>query len=36
MTDLLRENGDGGIRDAECEKVAMDVKYSTDTMTENN
>jgi hypothetical protein len=36
MTDLLQANRDAGIREAECEKVAMDVKYSRDTIIENN
>jgi flotillin len=36
MTDLLQANRDAGIREAECEKAAMDVKYSMDTKTENN
>lgn len=27
---------DAGIREAECEKLAMDVKYSTDTKIEDN
>jgi flotillin len=36
MTDLLRANRDVGIREAECEKAAMDLKYSTDTKIENN
>lgn len=27
---------DAGIREAECEKSAMDVKYSTDTKIEDN
>lgn len=29
-------NRDAGIREAECEKTAMDVKYSTDTKIEDN
>lgn len=29
-------NRDAGIREAECEKAAMDVKYDTDTKIENN
>lgn len=29
-------NSDAGIREAECEKSAMDVKYSTDTKIEDN
>jgi flotillin len=36
MTDLLQVNRDAGIREAECEKAAMDVKYSTDAKIENN
>jgi flotillin len=36
MTDLLQANRDAGIREAECEKAAMDVKYSTDTKIEDN
>ncbi len=36
MTDLLQANRDAGIREAECEKASMDVKYSTDTKIENN
>jgi flotillin len=35
MTDLLQANRDAGIREAECEKAAMDMKYSTDTRIEN-
>ncbi len=36
---LLRHaqaNRDAGIREAECEKAAMDVKYNTDTKIEDN
>ncbi len=29
-------NRDAGIREAECEKAAMDVKYNTDTKIEDN
>jgi flotillin len=36
MTDLLPANRDVGIWEAECEKAAMDVKYSMDTRIENN
>jgi flotillin len=36
MTDLLQANRDAGIRETECKKAAMDVKYNTDTMIENN
>jgi flotillin len=36
MTDLLQANRDTNIQEAECEKAAMDVKYSTDTRIENN
>jgi flotillin len=36
MIDLLQANRDAGIWEAECEKAAMDVKYSTDTKIENN
>jgi flotillin len=36
MTELLQANRDTGIREAECEKAAMDVKYSMDTKIENN
>jgi flotillin len=36
MTDLLQGKRDAGIREAECEKAATDVKYSTDTKIENN
>jgi flotillin len=36
MTDLLQANRDAGIREAECEKAAMDVKYSTNTKIENH
>jgi hypothetical protein len=30
MTDLLQANREAGIREAECEKAAMDVKRTTD------
>ncbi|XP_077299164.1 flotillin-2 isoform X2 [Arctopsyche grandis] len=33
---VAEANRDAGIREAECEKVAMDVKYSTDTKIEDN
>merc|ERR1712212_877767 len=33
---VARANRDAGIREAECEKAAMDVKYSTDTKIEDN
>lgn len=33
---LIESNRDAGIREAECEKSAMDVKYSTDTKIEDN
>lgn len=33
---VARANRDAGIREAECEKEAMDVKYSTDTKIEDN
>ncbi len=36
MTDLLQVNRDAGIREAECKKSAMDVKYSMDTKIDNN
>jgi flotillin len=36
MTDLLQANRDAGIREAECEKAAMDMKYSTYTKMKNN
>jgi flotillin len=36
MTDLLQGNRDAGIREAECEKAAIDMKYSIDTKIENN
>jgi flotillin len=36
MIDLLQANRHAGIREAECENAAMDVKYSTDTRIENN
>ncbi len=36
MTDPLQANRDSGYWEAECEKAAMDVKYSTDTKIENN
>jgi flotillin len=36
MSDLLQANRDAGIREAVCEKAAIDVKYSTDTKKENN
>jgi hypothetical protein len=32
----LQANRDAGIREAECEKAAMDVKYNTDTKIEDN
>merc|ERR1740128_872958 len=33
---VAQANRDAGIREAECEKAAMDIKYSTDTKIENN
>merc|ERR1719186_2520004 len=33
---VAQANRDAGIRQAECQKAAMDVKYSTDTKIENN
>merc|ERR1719229_1668796 len=33
---VAQANRDAGIREAECEKSAMDIKYSTDTKTEDN
>lgn len=33
---VAEANRDAGIREAECEKAAMDVKYSTDTKIEDN
>lgn len=33
---VAEANRDAGIREAECEKSAMDVKYSTDTKIEDN
>lgn len=33
---VAQSNRDAGIREAECEKLAMDVKYSTDIQIENN
>jgi flotillin len=33
---LSQANRDAGIREAECEKAAMDVKYNTDTKIEDN
>lgn len=35
-TGVAEANRDAGIREAECEKTAMDVKYSTDTKIEDN
>jgi hypothetical protein len=35
MIDLLQGNRDAGFQEAECEKAAMDVKYSTDAKIEN-
>ncbi|XP_055316850.1 flotillin-2 isoform X2 [Sitodiplosis mosellana] len=35
-TGVAEANRDAGIREAECEKGAMDVKYSTDTKIEDN
>lgn len=35
-TGVAQANRDAGIREAECEKSAMDVKYSTDTKIEDN
>ena len=35
-TGVAEANRDAGIREAECEKSAMDVKYSTDTKIEDN
>lgn len=32
----VNPNSDAGIREAECEKSAMDVKYATDTKIEDN
>ena len=32
----IQANRDAGIREAECEKAAMDVKYNTDTKIEDN
>ena len=38
LSDLihLKAERDAGIRQAECEKSAMDIKYSTDTKIEDN
>jgi|GEM_PF-4549266 len=33
---VAQANRDAGIREAECEKSAMDVKYTTDTKIEDN
>merc|ERR1719384_1717549 len=33
---VAQANRDAGIREAECEKSAMDIKYSTDTKIEDN
>merc|ERR1719175_73492 len=33
---VAQANRDAGIREAECEKAAMDIKYSTDTKIEDN
>lgn len=33
---FTQANRDAGIREAECEKAAMDVKYNTDTKIEDN
>lgn len=33
---VAQANRDAGIREAECEKLAMDVKYNTDTKIEDN
>ena len=33
---FAQANRDAGIREAECEKAAMDVKYNTDTKIEDN
>ena len=33
---MAQANRDAGIREAECEKAAMDVKYNTDTKIEDN
>merc|ERR1740124_393927 len=33
---VAQANRDAGIREAECEKLAMDIKYSTDTKIEDN
>ena len=33
---IIQANRDAGIREAECEKAAMDVKYNTDTKIEDN
>merc|ERR1719251_31839 len=33
---VAQANRDAGIREAECEKTAMDIKYSTDTKIEDN
>lgn len=35
-TGVAEANRDAGIREAECEKSAMDVKYATDTKIEDN
>merc|ERR1712038_1044802 len=35
-TGVAQANRDAGIREAECEKSAMDIKYSTDTKIEDN
>ncbi|KAI4454882.1 flotillin-related [Holotrichia oblita] len=35
-TGVAEANRDAGIREAECQKAAMDVKYSTDTKIEDN
>merc|ERR1719382_2056409 len=34
--EVAQANRDAGIREAECEKAAMDIKYSTDTKIEDN
>merc|ERR1719477_418539 len=36
QTGVAQANRDAGIREAECEKSAMDIKYSTDTKIEDN
>ena len=36
VVSFVQANRDAGIREAECEKAAMDVKYNTDTKIEDN